>query len=156
MDVTLWQIWWDVWHFLRVDVRPVKVVIRVLLVIALREAFIKCTASCRQKKTHYKVDLLWQYYSLQTWLKFTLKQYLCSPPLILSHFLFFLPLSCCLSSFLKHQESELHQSSLEASEDHPWLKHQSLQLIIWAHHLSLGGTMCELAASGSALTGSWL
>lgn len=53
-----------------------------------------------------------------------------------------------LSSLASHQESELQQSSLKASQDHLWLDHQSLQLIIWAHHRSLGTNMCELAARG--------
>lgn len=42
----------------------------------------------------------------------------------------------------------------QGSQDHLWLNHRSLQLIIWAHHHGLGTTMCELAASGSALTGN--
>lgn len=56
----------------------------------------------------------------------------------------------CRSSLTNHQESELQQSSLKASQDHLWLNHQGLQLIIWAHHQSLGTTMCELAACGPA------
>lgn len=47
--LTLWQVWGHVWHFLCVDVRPVKVIIGILLVVTLREAFIKCTATCKEK-----------------------------------------------------------------------------------------------------------
>lgn len=49
--LTLWQVWWDIRHFLGVDMRPVKVIVRVLLVIALIEALVKCTASCKDRKT---------------------------------------------------------------------------------------------------------
>lgn len=52
--LTLWQVWGHVWHFLCVDVCPVEVIVGILLVVALREAFIKRAASC--KETHIKVS----------------------------------------------------------------------------------------------------
>lgn len=48
-SLTLWQVWGHIGHLLCVDVRPVKVIIGILLVITLREAFIKCAASCKEK-----------------------------------------------------------------------------------------------------------
>lgn len=57
-SLTLWQVWWDIWHFLGVDVRPVKVIIRVLLVITLWEAFIECTTSWNRRNTKHLADVI--------------------------------------------------------------------------------------------------
>lgn len=54
-NLTLWQVWWDVWHFLGVDVRPVKVIIGILLVITLREALIKRTAPCTERTAEFSL-----------------------------------------------------------------------------------------------------
>lgn len=49
-DLTLWQVWRHVRHFLGVDVRPVKVIVGILLVVALGEALVERAAPCNQKK----------------------------------------------------------------------------------------------------------
>lgn len=69
MSFTLWQVWWDIWQFLGVDVRPVKVIVRILLVVTLREALIKCTTSCRKEKQQNVVKFTKrQRWSLLPWL----------------------------------------------------------------------------------------
>lgn len=141
--VTLRQVWWDVRHFLGVDVRPVEVVIWILLVITLREALVEGTAPCKQKESaagwvvidRIKMILMCHYAeaadSKQNFLPcfslVPLSQLINNPPGV--------PAPTAIT---------------QGQSGSPLTQPPSLQLIIWAHRQSLGTNMCELAAGGSS------
>lgn len=121
-DFTLWQVWWDIWQFLGVDVRPVKVIVRILLVVTLREALIKCTTSCRKEKQQNVVKFTKrQRWSLLPWLSkrthfFKLDFESCFKPF----FCAFLYVCGCLSSLKNHQSlssDTYHSGPLRITSD---------------------------------------
>lgn len=61
----MWQVWRNIWHFLGVDVRPIKVIVGILLIIALREPLVKCAAPCKNMRKTLQIRLKWDYGGLK-------------------------------------------------------------------------------------------
>ena len=56
-SLTLWQVWGDVRHLVGADVRPVKVIIGILLVITLSDALVERTAPCKEKHNQIEFNV---------------------------------------------------------------------------------------------------